>query len=60
MGCNIQLVFYRPLSGEGDILLKVLLNENEACLPLTPVDGPYYKWSDFRTYFLKKLEDFHL
>ncbi len=60
MGCNIQLVFYRPVSGEGDILLKVLLNENEARLPLTPVDGPYYKWSDFRAYFLKKLEDFHL
>lgn len=60
MGCNIQLVFYRPVTGEGDILLKVLLNENEARLPLPPVDGPYYKWSDFRAYFLKKLGDFHL
>jgi len=56
MGCNIQMIFYRPTTGEGDILMKVLLNENEARLPLQAVSGPYYKWNDFKKYFLKKLE----
>ena len=60
MGCNVQLIFYRPDSGEGDILMKVLLNENEARLPLKAVSGPYYKWKDFRDYFLVKLNRFRL
>ena len=55
MGCNVQMIFYRPVTGQGDILLKVLLNENEATLPLQAVDGPYYRWNDFRDYFLAKL-----
>ena len=37
------------------IALVVLLNEVEATLPLQPVSGPYYRWSDFREYYLKKL-----
>ena len=56
MACNIQLIFYRPTEGSGDILLKVLLNENEARLPFPAVTGPYYSWTDFRTYFTDKLE----
>ena len=50
--CNIQLVFYRRSVDDPDILFKVLLNENEATLPLKPVDGPYYRWSDFKAYYL--------
>ena len=38
--------------------MKALLNENETTLPLTPVSGPYYRWSDFRDYFLKKLDSY--
>lgn len=59
MACNIQLIFYRPVNGDGDILVKVLLNENEARLPLSPVTGPYYKWKDFREYYTRKLDAFH-
>ncbi len=58
MGCNIQLVFYRPKSGKGDILMKALLNEAEATLPLPTDNFPYYKWTDFKHYFEKKLADF--
>lgn len=58
MACNIQLIFYHPKKGNGPILLKVLLNENEARLPLTPVSGPYYKWDDFRAYYMKKLRNY--
>ena len=55
MGCNIQLIFYKPKKGQGDILVKALLNENETRLPLQAVSGPYYRWTDFRDFYLKKL-----
>ena len=58
MACNVQIVFYRPTDGHGDILLKVLFNENEARLPLPAVTGPYYKWSDFKAYYLEKLDKY--
>ncbi len=58
MGSNIQLIFYKPKKGNGDILMKALLNENEVTLPLTPVTGPYYRWTDFRDYYTKKLATF--
>ena len=44
----------------GDTILKVLLNENETRIPLKEVTGPYYKWSDFRSYFLQKLDNFKI
>ena len=56
MSGNLQLVFYRHDKNDKDVLFKVLLNENEATLPLTPVEGPYYRWSDFRKYYLQKLD----
>lgn len=57
MGANIQFVFYHKPGSE--VLFKVLLNENEATLPdLKAVSGPYYKWSDFRTFFLKKIDSY--
>ena len=59
MGCNIQLIFYKPKKGHGDILVKALLNEREATLPVAPTTTPYYyKWSDLRQYWTKKLADF--
>ena len=58
MGCNIQLIFYKPKKGEGDILVKALLNEREAALPVTPVSYPYYRWRDLRAYWDQKLRQF--
>ena len=58
MACNVQLVFYRPVSGKGDILVKALLNEREATLPVKTKQFPYYKWKDLRQYYLKRLEWF--
>ena len=48
MGANIQLVFYRRNTGNKDVLVKVLLNENEATLPIKSNTAPYYKWSEVR------------
>ena len=56
MASNIQFVFYRKSPEDRDPLFKVLLNENEATLPLRTKQAPYYRWSDFRKYYLKKLD----
>ena len=57
--CNIQMVFYRPMGTVGNslnnILVKVLFNEHEATLPVEPVTGPYYRWSDLKAYYDRKL-----
>ncbi len=59
MGCNIQLVFYRPKKGKtGDILVKALLNEREARLPIQTSQYPYYNWKELRQYYLNKIESF--
>lgn len=59
MGCNIQLIFYRPKKGKtGDVLVKALLNEREAYLPIATNQWPYYSWKDLRAYYLKKIADF--
>ena len=49
MACNVQLIFYRKAKNN-DILVKVLLNENEASLPVKTDCAPYYHWKDVRAY----------
>ena len=59
MACNVQLIFYRPKKGKsGDILVKALLNEREASLPIKTDQYPYYKWNELRQYYLDKLAKF--
>lgn len=58
MGANIQLVFYRRNTGDKEVLVKVLLNENEATLPIKSDTAPYYKWSEVKDYYIKKIESY--
>jgi hypothetical protein len=58
MSANIQLIFYRSNPGDQDVWIKVLFNEDEATLPLPDDHAPYYRWADFRSYYLKKLDDY--
>ena len=58
MACNIQFIFYRKNPQDNDVLFKVLLNEDEATLPLPTDCAPYYHWNDFRDYYLKKLDSY--
>ena len=51
MGASLQFIFYRSRKNP-QILLKVLLNEREADLPLEPVEWPYYSWDAFKDYYL--------
>lgn len=39
MACNLQWIFYRPVSGCGEILVRVLLNEEPLRLPVTDAEG---------------------
>ena len=52
MAANVQFVFYRKNAADNDVLVKILLNEKEATLPLNSSIAPYYHWSDVRQYFL--------
>ncbi len=54
MGANLQMIYYRK-PGNSDVLVKVLLNEHEATLPVKTDVAPYYHWSDVRAYFIDKL-----
>ena len=58
MACNIQFIFYRRNADDRDVLFKVLLNEEEATLPLPSDMAPYYRWSDFRPRYLKLLDSY--
>ena len=55
MAGNLQFIFYRNGIHDKDILVKVLLNENEATLPLKTDVAPYYHWEDFRDYYLQRI-----
>lgn len=56
MATNIQMVFYKPRCGKGDVLVKLLLNGEEARLGrLEPFKGPYYRWDDVRTYLKERV-----
>lgn len=55
MAANLQFILYRA-KGK-DILFKVLLNGQEVELSdLTPVQGPYYRWSDFTAWANRLME----
>ena len=55
MGASLQFIFFRSRK-DPEVLFKLLLNEREATLPLDAVDGPYYRWSDFKARFVPCIE----
>lgn len=67
MACNVQFIFYKPsdVKSKKPVLVKVLLNEEEATLPIAgyPASGaqergskgaPFYTWHDVRNYLMEK------
>ena len=56
MGSNLQLVFYK--NRQGNVLVKALLNEKEAKLPIESELAPYYDWEDLLKYYSSKIEFF--
>lgn len=53
--CNIQLVFYRSKKNPDAVLVKCLLNEKEATLPVETDMFPYYRWEDVKKYYTDKI-----
>ncbi|MBR1388522.1 MAG: histidine-type phosphatase [Prevotella sp.] len=58
MAANIQFIFYRKDPQDHDVLFKILLNEEEAILPLSTDCAPYYHWTNFRDFYLRKLDSY--
>ena len=48
---NIQLIFYQSKKQGQDVLMKCLMNGQEASLPLPGDLYPYYRWNDFKKFF---------
>ena len=48
---NLQLIFYQGKKQGQDILVKCLLNGQEATLPLPSDQFPYYRWQDFKKFY---------
>ena len=61
MAANIQLVFYRnPKNPKADLLVKALINEEEATMPLPATSTPfYYRWTDFKKIYLARLNAYN-
>ena len=50
----MDLRMYHP----DDILVKVLLNEDEAHIPVETDCAPYYHWKDVRPYLMQRINAF--
>lgn len=53
MASNLQWIFYRPVSGDGAILVRLLLNEEPLQLPVTDPAG-LGRWDDLQRYLAKR------
>ena len=54
-GANVQVIYYRKDKNDDNILVKVLLNGEEARLPVKTDMAPYYNWQEVKRYYLRKL-----
>lgn len=58
MCANLQIVFFNKKGGTADdVLVKFILNEHEAKIPVTTDSYPYYRWSDVKAYYKKILDE---
>ncbi len=46
------------IKGSNDVLVKVLLNEKEAKLPVKTDVAPHYHWKDVESYYREKLDKY--
>ncbi len=58
MCANLQIVFFNKKGGTADdVLVKFILNEHEAKIPVETDNYPYYRWPDVKAYYEKILEE---
>ncbi len=53
MACNLQWIFYRPKSGNEEMMVRVLLNESPLTLPLEGENG-LYGWDEMKSDLSKR------
>ena len=58
MASNMQAIFFQPVDGNGEILVKFMMNEHDAHLPIPAAipETPFYTWNAARE-FLKSQAD---
>jgi len=56
MASNLQWIFYRNAKS-GDVLVKMLINEEEAEFPVESDMKPYYHWNDVKAFYDKVLAE---
>ena len=55
LGGSMMMIHYRTDKDDTDPLVRVLLNGQEARLPIESDLAPYYHWVDVKRYYLRKL-----
>jgi hypothetical protein len=58
MAANLQIVLYR--NKQGKVLVRSLINERDAYLPIKCKTAPFYPWSDFCKYVNNNLDYFDI
>jgi hypothetical protein len=53
---NLQIIFYQGKKPGQDILIKCVLNGEEASLPLPSDLFPYYRWEDFKKFYTDRCD----
>lgn len=56
MGANIQIQLYR--NDQGKVLVRLLLNEKDATLPIECNSAPFYPWDVFRKFVEGNMAEF--
>lgn len=51
---SLPSIVYRSKKTADDILVKCLMNGEEATLPVPTTSYPYYKWSDFKNFYSER------
>jgi multiple inositol-polyphosphate phosphatase / 2,3-bisphosphoglycerate 3-phosphatase len=57
LSANVQWILFRK---QNHYLIKVLLNEKEAKLPIATDIYPFYDWNKVKEYYIKKLASIHV
>lgn len=55
MAANLQIVLYR--NKQGEVLVRSLINERDAYLPIECKTAPFYPWSDFCKHINKNVKE---
>ena len=53
MAANVQWVLYHDQNGQ--VWIKILLNEKEVAIPVATSRFPYYQWEEVRKYFEQRI-----